>query len=363
MPERSCPSDPIDWIAYEAVNDLYARAVSEDVEDDDFVWVHDYQLALVPRLLRREGYTGRIGFFLHIQFPPLRYASATPYIGPLLDGLCAADFVAFQTERDKVNFCDAVAGIIGGSVEHRGAAVSYGGRRIIVDVVPIGIDLDRYGSRPASVPVAASGEWLRATHRLISVDRVDFTKGIPARLASFERFLEQHPEHQGRTMLLQFLQRTRKGVRAYDDEYREVVAGIERVNGRLGCGTWCPIHTVWDARPEEVALAYPHAHVGVVTPRADGMNLVAKEYAASGPPDGVLILSHFAGAAEQLGRWAMMVDPLDTQGFASIIDQSISMPEGERRERKAGLRRSVTERDVTCWANRQLELFDAVGKC
>lgn len=367
MPQHAARVGAKHWRAYREMNAAYARAVLDCAESQltSHVWVHDYHLMLVPARLRQLGYRGRIGFFLHVPFPAPELVETMPHIGSILRSLLSADSLAFQTTEYCRNFLQGANKVLGARICENDRVLRFDGRNIRVRVAPIGIPrmptpliqnssppaIDTYDTKGSLDAISA---WSKSPTRLLSAERLDYIKGITERLKALHIFLEQSSHYRGRMTLLQFIVRCRRTLRSYRDEWHRVLDSIDRINGRFGSAHWLPVHTVWGATATQVAANYPRAHIAMVTPLRDGMNLVAKEYAAAGPVDGVLILSRFAGAAEKLGRWSILVDPREPNDVAESLKAALAMPAAERRERKRQLAHLVHKEDVLWWARRCL---------
>ncbi len=350
------------WEAYQAANRAFARAVLRVARADDTIWLHDYHLMLVPRLLRRRLPTARIGFFLHTPFPSSEVFRILPWRRELLDGLLGADLVGFQVYDYLRHFRRTVSLVLG--VENDGEPLWVGDRQVSTGVFPIGIDPDRFCDCSRSDPAAREQlESLRlelGRRRLIlGVDRMDYSKGIPERLRGYERLLERHPSLHGRVELLQIGVPSREEVDDYRSLRQDVEAIVGRINGRFGTPEWTPVKYLYRpvAFPHLCAL-YRHAAVALVTPLRDGMNLVAKEYvAAQRGGDGVLVLSEFAGSAAELAE-AVHVNPYDPGAISDAIYTALTLPRQERMERMAALVRRVWAGRVSRWAGRFLEALD-----
>lgn len=350
-----------DWEAYRSVNERFAEAVLREAEDGDTVWVHDYQLLLLPGLLRERRPGLRIGFFLHIPFPAEEVFRILPWRERLLAGLLGADLVGFHTQAYRNHFIAAAAQVLGADVVPGG--LRYGGRFVRAGAFGIGIDAEAFRAAAEDPAVRGRVAELRreAGDRalLLGIDRLDYTKGIPRRLLAIERLLERHPELEGRFLFLQVAVPSRERVEAYAQYRRTVDELVGRINGVHGSPTRLPVHLLHQGVPfEELAALYRAADVMLVTPLRDGMNLVAKEFCATRvEDDGVLVLSEFAGAAVSL-REAVLVNPYDIGAMAEAIHRALAMPQAERRSRMRALRRRVAGQDVHRWAASFLEALD-----
>jgi len=341
---------------YEAVNERFADAIVSEYRDGDVVWVHDYQLLLVPELVRRRLPTARIGFFLHIPFPASEVFRTLPHRERLLQGLLGADLIGFHTAAYMRHFATALLRILG--VPSDVDRLAWRGREVRLGVFPLGVDataLARSSARPEVEEQARV--WGESGVRiLLGIDRLDYTKGIPRRLLAFERLLERHPELRERVRLVQVAVPSREFVEAYQSFREQSEALIGRIHGAFATPNWVPVHWMYRAvTPEELLALYRAADVMLVTPLRDGMNLVAKEFcAARVDEDGVLVLSEFAGAASELSE-ALMVNPFDVEGAAATYYRALSMSEDERRSRMMALRLRVLAYDAGRWADRFLE--------
>jgi trehalose 6-phosphate synthase/phosphatase len=356
------PLQVSDWDAYFQANEQFAEVVAAQYRPGDLVWVHDYQLLLLPGLLRRRLPDARIGFFLHIPFPSEELFRTLPTRRQLLEGLLGADLVGFHTPTYLRHFATALTDILGLTVDID--RVQLPGREVRLGVFPMGVDSALFNRLARDPAVEAEAEALRgdgSVRILVGVDRLDYTKGIPRRLLSFERMLETHPELREKVRLVQVAVPSRTGVEAYQD-FRSLVDGlVGRINGAFGTPRWVPVHYIFRglAAADLVAL-YRAADVMLVTPLRDGMNLVAKEFVASRTDgDGVLVLSEFAGAAWELPE-ALQVNPYDADGTAELIFRALTMEPEERRARLAPLRERVATFDVHRWVSSFIEQLEKV---
>jgi trehalose 6-phosphate synthase/phosphatase len=346
------PPDAGAWEMYRSVNQKFAQLVAEEYQPGDVIWVHDYQLLLLPAMLRQLLPGARIGFFLHIPFPSSEVFSVLPWREEILRGVLGADLIGFHTPEYLRHFTTALVRVLGldAQVDH----VVEDGRDVMLGVYPMGIDAATWNDRAEQPEVRANAEAIRseAVGRkiLVGIDRLDYTKGILRRLLAFERLLKHEPELRERVRLIQVSVPSRERVGSYSDFRRKVDEVIGRINGELATPNWTPIVNMHRSlSPDEVAALYRAADVMLVTPLRDGMNLVSKEFVASrGDEDGVLVLSEFAGASWELGE-ALHANPYDLDHLASRIRQALEMPEGERRSRMRGLRRRVLSYDVHRW--------------
>ncbi len=350
--------DPEAWRSYEAINRRFAEATLEEVRDGDLVFVHDFHLALVPGLLREARPDLRIGFFLHIPFPSSEVWRILPVRRQVLEGLLGADFLGFHTLDYLRHFRVSLRRVLG--LEPGATQVEVGRRTVRFAAEPLGIDGEAWIRRAGQPATAAALGRLReaaAKRRVIlGVDRLDYTKGIPARLQAFRTLLERRPELAEEVLMIQVAVPSR--VEA--DEYRSLKEEVDRlageINAAFGRPGLQPLHYQFrGVPPEELSALYQLADVALVTPLRDGLNLVAKEFVASRTrEDGVLVLGEFTGAAWELGE-ALLVNPFDREGLADALEEALAMPAEEQRRRMAPMRRRVLRHDVHRWTARCLE--------
>ena len=351
-----------DWEPYAEVNERFADIVAQHYQPGDLIWVHDYQLLLLPGLLRQRLPDAKIGFFLHIPFPSEELFRTLPERDRLLRGLLGADLVGFHTPAYLRHFAASLTQILGLTVDID--RVQLPDREVRLGVFPMGIDAATFGNLAREPAVQQEVDALRgdgSVRLLVGVDRLDYTKGIPRRLLSFEKMLQNHPDLRERVRLVQVAVPSRTGVEAYQD-FRALVEGtVGRINGDFGTPRWVPVHYIYRGLSEaELVALYRAADVMLVTPLRDGMNLVAKEFIASRTDgDGVLVLSEFAGASWELPE-ALQVNPYDVNGTAEACYRALTMGVEERRSRLSPLRSRVEAYDVHRWAGTFLEQLETV---
>ena len=343
-----------DLDGYRRVNRLFAQRLSALLQPDDVVWVHDYHLIPLAAELRALGCAQRIGFFLHIPLPPPLLLAAIPQHEWLMRSLFAYDQIGFQSETDVAHFSRYV--------RHEGQAAQHDkdlfeafGRSVRARAVPIGIDVDEFQALGRGREAREMAATLRTQHGrrslVVGVDRLDYSKGLPQRLRAFRRLLQDYPENRGHTVLLQVAAPSREAVHAYAELRTELDTLSGQINGEHGDIDWMPVrylHRTVSRR--RLPGLYASARVALVTPLRDGMNLVAKEYvAAQDPADpGVLVLSRFAGAAEQMAD-ALLVNPYDIDAVAQATQRALRMPLDERRIRHERLLAGLRTHDVHWW--------------
>ena len=339
---------------YRRVNQLFARKLMPLLQPGDILWIHDYHLIPLAAELRAMGCTHRIGFFLHIPLPPPLILAAIPQHEWLIRSLFAYDLVGFQSEADVAHFAHYVGTEAGAQAldPHHFRAFH---RTVRAQAFPIGIDVQEFQALAATPEAVQTCENLRTEYSrrqlLLGIDRLDYSKGIPHRVRAFRDLLDRYPENRGRATLVMIASPTRDDVNAYGDLRQELEGLCGAINGDYGELDWMPVRYIHRmvARKRVPGLCRAAA-VGLVTPLRDGMNLVAKEYVVAQDPDdpGVLVLSRFAGAAEQL-REALLVNPYDTEGMANSIQQALQMPLAERQARHQQLMARIREPDVHWW--------------
>ncbi|WP_336922125.1 alpha,alpha-trehalose-phosphate synthase (UDP-forming) [Aquipuribacter sp. SD81] len=349
------------WDAYVRVNRRFAEAAAAQADSGATVWVQDYQLLLVPAMLREQRPDLRIGFFNHIPFPGYEIFSQLPWRRQVIEGVLGSDLVGFQRRSDATNFLRACRRAAGATTRGSSVHVGHGGegdghRAVRAAAFPISIDARSFEELASDSAVVARAAEVRKELGdpdlvLLGVDRLDYTKGIRHRLSIFKELIEDGALGDKQVVLVQVASPSRERVKAYSDLRDEVELIVGRLNGDHGTVGWQPVHYLHQSFPRnEMAALYLAADVMLVTALRDGMNLVAKEYvAARHDDDGVLVLSEFAGAADELAQ-AVLVNPHDIDGTKAAITRAASMSREERRRRMRALRRRVKEHDVERWA-------------
>jgi len=338
---------------YNRVNERFADTASPLIEPDDIVWVHDYHMIPLGKMLRDRGHRNRIGFFLHIPWPPTRLLVSLPHHSKLVETLFAYDVVGFHTEEWLESFRHYVEREMGGTVN--GDFVTLGDRTIQAVACPIGVDAKEFiaaaDSNAAHEMREQVGESLQGRALIVGVDRLDYSKGLEERFNGYARMLKDHPECHRNVVLLQVAPPSRGEVESYQEIRATLDALAGRINGEYSDVDWTPIRYVNQGYPRDrLAGIYRAARIGLVTPLRDGMNLVAKEYVAAQDPEdpGVLILSRFAGAALQL-KDALLINPYSAEEMADAILKALAMPLDERKRRWHQMMKSVEEQDITWW--------------
>ena len=341
------------WSAYVEANQAFARAARNGHAGEEPYWIHDYQLCLVPGLLRAAHRRARIGFFLHIPFPNPDLFRILPEGEQIVRGMLGADVVGFHTEDYRRNFAAMLEDYSNVRVLDEGR-VRVDGRTVRLEVLPMGVDVQRLERFAEAARSSGAIDALRrrhGMHLILGIDRLDYTKGIPRRMLAFDSFLRRYPEWHGKVLFLQVAVPSRTQVPAYGLTEGETEQLIGRIHGAFATPHWVPIHYLHTSLGvDEVVALYGAADVMVVTPLRDGMNLVAKEFVASRVDgDGVLVLSQFAGAARELPE-AVIVNPYDVHGTADAMHRALRMSPPERHARMRSLRRRVRATDVRQWA-------------
>jgi trehalose 6-phosphate synthase len=339
---------------YERVNERFAETVAPLIEPDDLVWVHDYHLIPLGERLRRRGLKNRIGFFLHIPWPPSRLLVSLPFHERLVRSMLAYDLIGFHTEEWLEAFQHYVERELGGRVDPDGT-IHVGDRSVQASAYPIGIDFKEFVEAAESEQAGEAARRLRASaagrRTIIGVDRLDYSKGLAERFLGYRRFLEEHDDCRGKVFMLQIAPPSRGEVHTYEAIRENLDELSGRINGEFAEVDWVPIRYVNQGYPRyELAGFYRASEMALITPLRDGMNLVAKEYvAAQDPADpGVLILSRFAGAALQM-RDALLINPYSKDEVSDAIHQALEMPKEERIRRWEQLYAGVRDDDVVAW--------------
>jgi len=342
-----------EWNAYKAINALFRDKILEIVQPGDLLWIHDYHLMALPALVREALPDVKIGFFLHIPFPSSELFRMLPWREEILLGLLGSDLIGFHSHGYARHFLSSLLRLLG--VEQEFGRVIFGDRAIKVDTFPIGVDVGRFETamktKAVQKELADLEDETQDRKIVLTVDRLDFTKGIVERLESFDHFLTENPEWHHRVTLISLAVPSRTGVPEYQALKKEVDEAVGRINGRHGKPGWVPIWYMYRFLPfDRLVALYSTADVALVTPLRDGMNLVAKEYLAAHPDGtGVLVLSETAGAAEELGE-ALIVNPHDTEEISEALLHALTMSESEQVARNSPMLARLRRYDVVRWA-------------
>ena len=353
------------WEGYCRVNDLLARRLLPLLKPDDILWIHDYHLLPFAASLRKLGVTNRIGFFLHIPFPTPEIFNAVPPHNELLEMMSHYDLLGFQTEGDRLAFLDNLGELT--TLQPTGTYMHQAfGNTFSTGVYPISIAPDsikEMAEGPLPSKLAAMEQELREAQNIISCERLDYTKGLPERFLAFEALLEKFPQHRGKVRYSQIAPTSRGDVQAYQDLRHQLETEVGRINGKYGSLNQTPLFYLNQHFQRSLLMKlFRLTDVGLITPLRDGMNLVAKEYvAAQDPKDpGVLVLSQFAGAANELTA-ALIVNPYDRDDVAAALDKALTMPLEERIERYNDMMNVLHKNDIANWGDTYLKDLNAIS--
>ncbi len=353
---------PEQFEAYRRVNQRFADVVCEIAEPGDAVWVHDYHLMLLPRMLRDRGLDCRIGFFLHIPFPADETFRILPQRVEILRGLLGADLIGMHTYDYTYNYLRSVRRILG--IESQAGTVRMRDHNVRVEVHPLGIDTDEFREKAYSENAERFLAQLKRTigdrQVILGVDRLDYTKGLLLKLQAFERLLERSPRWAERVLFMQLAVPTRSGIDTYQDLKNEVERRVSEINGIHGSPLRSPINYLYQTvTQEELGALYRVADVCFVSPVRDGLNLVAKEYVVCREDGGgALVISEFAGAVSELGE-ALRVNPWDIEGTADQLERALEMSLGERNERMMPMFSRILQNDVHRWVSDFMSSLEA----
>lgn len=353
--------------AYTAVNRYFAQALAKLVRNDDLVWIHDYQLIPLGRLLREVGVKARIGFFLHIPYPNIAVLRLLPPYAELVRDMCQYDLVGFQTQEDLDGFESAVKAVFMEACAFHHESVLVEGREVRTGVFAIGVDVEVI-ARQAEVAARDDDQVKRLVHSmlgrqlLLGVDRLDYSKGLVERFNAYQALLETVPELQGHISFVQIAPLSRINVEAYADIRNALERTAGHINGKFADADWTPIRYLnKDFSHHTLSGLLRVSDVGFVTPVRDGMNLVAKEFVAAQDPEdpGVLLLSVLAGAAQELSGGALLVNPYDKTAVALALHQALGMPLEERRIRHGAMLQALHENSISHWQKSFIDRLSA----
>jgi len=352
------------WKSYKSVNKKFALAVCQNVDDLDFLWVHDYQLILVGAQLRKKHIKNKIGFFLHIPFPPIDTFARCPWRLELLSAMLEYDILGFQTIQDKHNFIGCLEKIIPAvginlkaELNEAVTEFKFGDRLVRIGVFPISIDFHEFSRKAKERKVGKRAKEMRRNSRgvkiLLGVDRLDYTKGIPEKLIAFQSFLRLFPQFHKKSHFIQLVVPSRREITAYADLKYKIEQLVGEINGEFATNDWLPVQYMFRTLDRsELILLYRMCEIAYITSLKDGMNLVSKEYCACNINEsGILMLSEFAGASHQFNKDAILLNPHDIEGTARQIYRALKMPLEERKQRMHNLRENVRHNDIFWWVN------------
>ncbi len=357
--------EPRLWEAYKRVNRKFADEIIKKADPDDTLWIHDYQLMLVPDMIRKEYPEVSLGFFLHIPFPSYEIFRLIPWRKELLQGVLGADLIGFHTYDDVRHFLSSVSRLAG--LSNAQGQVMVGNRTLMVDSFPMGIDYNKYAEAAAS-PEALEREVhyrisLGDQKLILSIDRLDYSKGISQRLQAFDVFFERYPQYRNKISLILVVVPSRDQVGKYKELKEEIERLVGRINGKYGKINWTPIHYFYRSFPlEELSAFYHMADVALVTPMRDGMNLVCKEFIASKiNKKGVLILSEMCGASKELSD-AILINPNDQNQIVEAIRNALEMPEQEQIMHNTIMQNSLKRYNISHWVNLFMTSLENIKK-
>ena len=345
--------DPVLWQAYQRVNEIFADAIVSVAREDDIFWVQDYHFMLLPKLIRDRLPKATIGFFLHIPFPAYEVYRLLPWRREILEGLLGANLVGFHTHDYVWHFLNSTRNLLGGSSSM--GWITTPDRVSKADVFPIGIGYEHYSTIARSPEVDAEVEKFREKlgdrKIIVSVDRLDYSKGIPNRLEAYGLFLEKHPEYREKVVFILCIGPSRIKVQRYAELKQQIEEMVGTINGKFGTIGWVPVEYLYSPIPYHALLGlYKMADVCPITPVRDGMNLVAKEYLATKIDGrGVLILSETTGAAREMGD-AIIINPNNIEEIAQAFADALTMPEKEQIERNRAMQERIKRYDISRWA-------------
>ncbi len=345
------------WEIYKNVNRRFADSVLEEYEPGDKVWVQDYQLALLPRMIREEEPNAEIALFWHIPWPPWETFGIIPWKKEIVKGMLGSDFIGFHTSWLVHNFLDTVFKL-GGAANRNENIARMGPEKAAVKAIPLGIDTDFFSKTEEQEKKAKQlKEDFCCSKLVLSVDRLDYTKGIDRRLEAIRTFFDEYPQYRGEVSFIERISPSRSKVQEYKDMREKIEQLISQINGELRGEKWVPIRYFYQHLPQEELIPYYlAADIGLLTPLIDGMNLVAKEYVAT-RDHGMLILSEFAGAAETLTE-AIQVNPYNPGAVADALHQAINTPEEAQKEKFSKMRVKLNQMDIHWWRDRFLDEWE-----
>lgn len=350
------------WNCYCKVNEKFAHEIINEITTNDFVWIHDYHLSLVPRFIKDKKPDAKIAFFWHIPWQPWEVFGTLPQRNELLKGLLHSDFIGFHTLSYVKNFMDCAVKKQGVKIDTRQRIIKTPYNETRIRHIPLGISYQDFANSTSSVKVTKKISKLKKFHKekklILGIDRLDYTKGILDRIAAYEYFLEQYPEFREKVVFIQVATPSRDNIEEYCSMKKEIDEAVGNINGRFGSEEWTPVLYFYRNIPQQSLIAYYNAaDIGLLTPLRDGMNLIAKEFIATKSEEGVLILSEFAGASEELDG-AIMVNPYDIKATADAIKSALEMPTKEKKQRFQAMKDKVKQYDSQWWLSNFLEEWE-----
>lgn len=351
-----------EWEYYKQVNQRFANQIIEVIKPSDKIWIHDYHLMLVPQMLREQGIKNKIGFFLHTPFPNWEFFRILPRRNSIMEGLLSSDLIGFHTISYQRHFLECVKNEIDKNIPIENDVISYKNRKIKTTILPISIDFNMINEKARSKHIAEKSQRLSENFITdivgLGVDRLDYSKGIVERLEGYEHFLDINPEYQGKITFIQVAVPTRTNIQEYKKIKREVDEAVGRINGKFSKDGWVPVCYIYNTLDtDELVAYYSCADFMLVSALRDGLNLVSKEYIASRVNNnGTLILSEFAGAAEELDT-DNKINPYDVKSISNAILKAVNTPIKDKQETMLKLREHVKTNDIYKWVNDFLCLF------
>lgn len=350
------------WDSYYKINKRFAQAAIDEIDKNHRIWIHDYHLSLVPQFIREARPNAKIAFFWHIPWPPWEVFDSLPQRDELLEGMLKSDLIGFHTRSYVKNFMGCASKKRNTKVNISKGIVTNLDNKTKIMHFPLGICYNDFAHSEHAQYTSKKARRLKilykVEHLILGIDRLDYTKGILSRLKAFELFLEQCTEFRENVVFTQVVTPSRSRIKEYSSMKREIDETVGQINGRFGTEEWTPIKYFYRKIPQKLLISYYKvADIGLLTPLRDGMNLVAKEYIATNRKNGVLILSEFAGASEELTE-AIIVNPYDIQETADAIKKAIIMPIEERKQRFKAMKKKVKQHDSEWWINNFLEEWE-----
>jgi len=340
------------WIAYKKINEIFCDMIIKLAKPEDIIWIHDYQLMLLSKLIREKFPTSTIGFFLHIPFPSFEIFRLLPWRKEILEALTKADLIGFHTYSYGKHFLDSVGHLLG--YEYSFNQITTGNRVLMVGCFPMGIDSEKFKNAIQNPKVQRKSQKMKKKigerKIILSIDRLDYTKGIPQRLKVFEKFLAKNPEYKGKVTLILAVVPSRQKVEHYQLLKKELEELVGEINGKYGTFDWTPVCYFYRSFPfKDLCALYYISDVALLTPLRDGMNLIAKEFLATKiGGKGVLILSEMTGASAELGE-ALIVNPQDKEEIASALKKALTMSEEEQKIRNIRIQARIQRYDINRW--------------
>lgn len=352
------------WNGYRKVNKKFAEAVLKESKKNDYIWVHDYHLALVPFLVKQKKPHAKIAFFWHIPWPPWEIFCTLPWRNELLEGILSSDFIAFHTSSYVTNFINCAQRLPGVKIDTRKKTIHFKGHSTKIKHFPLGVSYSEYHRIANSPPLLKKAEKLKKLYGnkkiVLGIDRLDYSKGILHRIKAFELFLEENPKYREKVVLVQIASPSRNKIEEYMTMKKEIDETVGRINGKYRNETWTPVMYFCKEISQNSLLAYYRiSDIGLLTPLRDGMNLIAKEFIASNNENTVLILSEFAGASEEFTD-ALIVNPYDLHSISGAIKTAVEMPLEEKKRRFQSLRKKVKNHDSEWWYSNFLKEWERI---